>query len=31
VTAANRNAVELYERIGFRTIRRFSAYAWDGF
>ena len=31
VTAANRNAVELYERIGFQTIRKFSAYAWEGF
>jgi ribosomal protein S18 acetylase RimI-like enzyme len=31
VTAANRNAVELYERIGFQTMRRFSAYAWEGF
>jgi len=31
VTAANRGAVELYERVGFQTIRRFSAYAWEGF
>ena len=31
VTAANRGAVNLYERVGFRTIRRFSAYAWQGF
>jgi ribosomal protein S18 acetylase RimI-like enzyme len=31
VTAANREAVELYERIGFRTLRRFSAYVWEGF
>ena len=31
VTTANRRAVELYERVGFRTIRRFSAYAWEGF
>jgi ribosomal protein S18 acetylase RimI-like enzyme len=31
VTAANRNAVELYERVGFRTVRRFSAYVWEGF
>ncbi|MGA3258802.1 MAG: GNAT family N-acetyltransferase [Bryobacteraceae bacterium] len=29
VTAANENAVALYERVGFRTIRQFSAYAWD--
>jgi ribosomal protein S18 acetylase RimI-like enzyme len=31
VTAANRDAVDLYERIGFRTLRRFSAYVWEGF
>ena len=31
VTAANREAVALYERVGFRTLRRFSAYAWEGF
>jgi ribosomal protein S18 acetylase RimI-like enzyme len=31
VTAANRGAVELYQRVGFRTIRRFPAYAWEGF
>lgn len=31
VTGANREAVELYERIGFRTLRRFSAYVWEGF
>jgi ribosomal protein S18 acetylase RimI-like enzyme len=31
VTAANAGAVTLYERVGFRTVRRFSAYAWDGF
>jgi len=29
VTAINRDAVALYEKVGFRTIRRFSAYAWD--
>jgi ribosomal protein S18 acetylase RimI-like enzyme len=29
VTAANENAVALYERVGFRTTRQFSAYAWD--
>ncbi|HEY9139737.1 MAG TPA: GNAT family N-acetyltransferase [Bryobacteraceae bacterium] len=29
VTAANENAVALYERVGFRTIHQFSAYAWD--
>ncbi len=30
VTAANRNAIELYERVGFETVRRFSAYVWEG-
>jgi ribosomal protein S18 acetylase RimI-like enzyme len=31
VTAANESAVSLYERVGFHTIRQFSAYAWEGF
>ena len=31
VTAANESAVALYERVGFQTIRRFSAYVWEGF
>ena len=31
VTAANHGAVELYERVGFSTVRRFSAYVWEGF
>lgn len=31
VTTANREAVDLYQRIGFRTLRRFSAYVWEGF
>jgi len=31
VTAANEDAVALYERVGFRTIRRFSAFVWEGF
>jgi ribosomal protein S18 acetylase RimI-like enzyme len=31
VTGANREAVDLYERIGFRTLRRFSAYVWEDF
>jgi ribosomal protein S18 acetylase RimI-like enzyme len=31
VTAANDGAVALYERLGFRTVRRFSAYVWEGF
>jgi ribosomal protein S18 acetylase RimI-like enzyme len=29
VTASNRNAVSLYERVGFRTVRRFAAYVWE--
>jgi ribosomal protein S18 acetylase RimI-like enzyme len=31
VTAANREAVRLYERVGFRIVRRFSAFVWEGF
>jgi ribosomal protein S18 acetylase RimI-like enzyme len=31
VTASNEDAVSLYERVGFRTVRRFSAYVWEGF
>ena len=31
VTAANQEAVDLYQQIGFRTIRKFSAYVWEGF
>ncbi len=31
VTAANDEAVQLYERVGFFTVRRFSAYVWEGF
>jgi ribosomal protein S18 acetylase RimI-like enzyme len=31
VTAANEDAVSLYERVGFQTLRRFSAYVWEGF
>lgn len=31
VTAGNTGAVRLYERVGFRTIRRFRAYVWEGF
>ena len=31
VTAANEDAVALYERVGFRTVRRFPAYVWEGF
>jgi ribosomal protein S18 acetylase RimI-like enzyme len=31
VTASNADAVSLYERVGFRTIRQFSAFVWEGF
>jgi len=31
VTTANEDAVSLYERVGFQTLRRFSAYVWEGF
>jgi ribosomal protein S18 acetylase RimI-like enzyme len=31
VTASNRNAIQLYEDIGFNTIRQFCAYVWEGF
>jgi ribosomal protein S18 acetylase RimI-like enzyme len=31
VTAANLGAVQLYEQTGFETLRRFSAYVWEGF
>lgn len=31
VTGSNENAVELYHRVGFRTVREFSAYVWEGF
>jgi len=31
VTARNREAVELYQRTGFRILRKFSAYVWEGF
>ncbi|HEY7392297.1 MAG TPA: GNAT family N-acetyltransferase [Bryobacteraceae bacterium] len=30
VTAANRSAIDLYERVGFETVRRFAAYVWEG-
>jgi ribosomal protein S18 acetylase RimI-like enzyme len=29
VTAANRHAVDIYERVGFGTLRRFSAFVWE--
>lgn len=31
VTSSNTGAIELYERVGFRTADRFAAYVWDGF
>jgi len=31
VTSSNEDAVTLYERVGFETIRRFSAFVWEGF
>ncbi|MCE5310061.1 MAG: GNAT family N-acetyltransferase [Acidobacteriales bacterium] len=31
VTRANRNAVALYQRMGFTVRRSFAAYVWDGF
>lgn len=31
VTAANTEAIALYERMGFRTIKEFSACVWEGF
>jgi ribosomal protein S18 acetylase RimI-like enzyme len=31
VTTANEDAVALYERVGFETVRRFPAYVWEGF
>ncbi len=31
VTASNSAAVELYEQVGFRTIRRFHAFVWEAF
>jgi ribosomal protein S18 acetylase RimI-like enzyme len=30
VTAANDDAVKLYQRVGFDIKRRFSAYVWEG-
>ncbi len=31
VTAANTEAIALYERMGFHKTRNFSAYVWEGF
>lgn len=30
VTSANHDAIRLYRRIGFNTIRKFHAYVWEG-
>jgi ribosomal protein S18 acetylase RimI-like enzyme len=31
VTAANKTAIRVYDRMGFRKRREFAAYVWDGF
>jgi ribosomal protein S18 acetylase RimI-like enzyme len=31
VTASNRDAIKLYEDVGFTTTRKFFAYVWEGF
>jgi ribosomal protein S18 acetylase RimI-like enzyme len=31
VTAANVEAIQLYERMGFAKTRDFAAYVWEGF
>jgi ribosomal protein S18 acetylase RimI-like enzyme len=31
VTAANTEAIALYERLGFRKVKEFSACVWEGF
>jgi ribosomal protein S18 acetylase RimI-like enzyme len=31
VTASNHEAIRLYENVGFATVRKFSAYVWEGF
>lgn len=31
VTASNTSAIRLYQAIGFRSLRRFAAYVWEGF
>jgi ribosomal protein S18 acetylase RimI-like enzyme len=31
VTSANDDAVSLYKSVGFRVLRQFSAYVWEGF
>ena len=31
VTSSNEDAVALYKRVGFETVRQFSAFVWEGF
>jgi ribosomal protein S18 acetylase RimI-like enzyme len=31
VTASNVEAITLYQRVGFRALRRFGAFVWEGF
>jgi ribosomal protein S18 acetylase RimI-like enzyme len=31
VTASNQRAIDLYQRVGFRSLRRFAAMVWEGF
>ncbi len=31
VTSSNLEAIQLYQRMGFRSMRRFAAYVWEGF
>jgi ribosomal protein S18 acetylase RimI-like enzyme len=31
VTSSNLEAIQLYERLGFRTTREFAAYVWEGY
>jgi ribosomal protein S18 acetylase RimI-like enzyme len=31
VTSSNEDAVALYERVGFETIRQFTAFVWEGY
>jgi len=31
VTSSNEDAVALYQRVGFDTVRQFSAFVWEGF
>lgn len=31
VTASNESAVRLYDQVGFKTVRQFPAFVWEGF